>query len=82
MWKADPSSSSSPHPLTLSDTIATGHRANIFSARFLPNASTPTIVSCAGDREIRVFEVEKLGRAERTVLNRGRDELYGGDGPG
>lgn len=59
-------SATSPHPMHLVETIATGHRANIFSARFLPNASTPTVVSCAGDREIRVIEVERLERVDRA----------------
>ncbi|KAK6909578.1 hypothetical protein I203_103599 [Kwoniella mangroviensis CBS 8507] len=74
IWQPDPhpssssssSSSYSPHPLKLSDTISTGHRANIFSAKFLPNSSTPTIVSCAGDRDVRVFEVERLVRDTAT----------------
>lgn len=84
IWASDPSSSTSPspHPLKLVDSIDTGHRANIFSAKFLPNASTPTIVSCAADKDIRVFEVERLGRAERTVGLGIRDNLYGEDGPG
>ena len=84
IWGAAASSSTSesPHPLELVDTIATGHRANIFSARFLPNTSTPTIVSCAGDKDIRIFEVDRLSRAD---VGRGiglRDELWGVDGPG
>ncbi|WVF73160.1 hypothetical protein IAT40_007979 [Kwoniella sp. CBS 6097] len=73
IWQPDshPSSASSsssslatrsPHPLKLTETIQTGHRANIFSAKFLPNASTPTVVSCAGDRDVRVMEVERLVR--------------------
>ncbi|RXK39423.1 hypothetical protein M231_03256 [Tremella mesenterica] len=83
IWKADPSPTSgtatSPHPLRLTETITTGHWANIFSARFLPNTNTPTIVSCAGDRDVRVFEVERLGRAED---HRGQRALWGVDGPG
>jgi nuclear receptor interaction protein len=67
--------------MKLQDTILTGHRANIFSAKYLPNTSTPTIVSCAGDRDIRVFEVERLGRVEGLGA-RGRSELWGGDGDG
>ncbi|WVR07807.1 hypothetical protein IAU60_004850 [Kwoniella sp. DSM 27419] len=67
IWHPDPhpsssSSSTSPHPLKLADTIQTGHRANIFSAKFLPNANTPTIVSVAGDRDVRVTYVERLAR--------------------
>jgi WD and tetratricopeptide repeat-containing protein 1 len=84
IWASDPSASTSlsPHPFKLLDTIATGHRANIFSAKYLPNTSTPTIVSCAGDRDVRVFEVERLGRTSTGIGMTGRDELYGGDGPG
>jgi len=80
IWASDAESSNtvSPHPMKLVDTIATGHRANIFSARYLPNTNTPTIVSCAGDKEIRVFEVERLGRTE----GRSGEELHGGSGPG
>ena len=84
IWSTDPSasSSSSPHPLKLVDSIATGHRANIFSAKFLPNTSTPTIVSCAGDKDIRVFEVERLSKKELGIGRTIREELYGFDGPG
>ncbi|OCF32192.1 hypothetical protein I316_06106 [Kwoniella heveanensis BCC8398] len=89
IWQPDPhpasSSSSSfssssttrsPHPLKLTETIQTGHRANIFSAKFLPNASTPTVVSCAGDRDVRVMEVERL------VRNSASGELDGSSGDG
>jgi nuclear receptor interaction protein len=69
----------SPHPLRLADTILTGHRANIFSAKFLPHANTPTIVSCAGDSDIRVFDVDRLTTAQ---VGRRAGQLYGIDGPG
>lgn len=72
-------STPSPHPLRLKDTIMTGHRANIFSAKFLPHANTPTIVSCAGDSDVRVFEVERLQTAQ---VGRHAGALYGIDGPG
>lgn len=64
IWQPDTTShfSPSPHPLKLSETISTGHRANIFSAKFLPYANTPRIVSVAGDRDVRVYDVESLGR--------------------
>jgi WD and tetratricopeptide repeat-containing protein 1 len=64
IWTPDrspiPSSSRSPHPLKLSTAIRTGHGANIFSAKFLPNAGTPTVVTVAGDHEIRLLEIERL----------------------
>jgi len=80
IWASDPDSlnTAAPHPMKLVETIATGHRANIFSAKYLPNTNTPTIVSCAGDKDIRVFEVERLGRGEGMTGN----ELYGHSGPG
>ncbi|KAG0170882.1 hypothetical protein DFQ30_001865 [Apophysomyces sp. BC1015] len=34
-----------------------GHRANIFSAKFIPHTSDSVIVSAAGDAEVRVFDV-------------------------
>ncbi|WVQ84875.1 hypothetical protein IAT38_007038 [Cryptococcus sp. DSM 104549] len=75
MWQPDPSPDSfSPHALKIYDTIFTGHRANIFSAKFLPNSNTPTIVSCAGDKEVRVFDVMRLGRGE-SMWRPGRYEL-------
>ncbi|KAF7729424.1 hypothetical protein EC973_004403 [Apophysomyces ossiformis] len=41
----------------LAYTIETGHRANIFSAKFIPHTSDSVIVSAAGDAEVRVFDV-------------------------
>ncbi|KAF8470172.1 hypothetical protein BDZ91DRAFT_720097 [Kalaharituber pfeilii] len=39
-------------------TIETGHIANIFSVKFMPYSSDRKIVSCAGDSEVRVFDIE------------------------
>ncbi|RUS24666.1 hypothetical protein BC938DRAFT_473256 [Jimgerdemannia flammicorona] len=36
-----------------------GHRANIFSAKFLPCTSDAVAASCAGDSEVRVFDVSR-----------------------
>jgi WD and tetratricopeptide repeat-containing protein 1 len=64
IWTPDTSSTASssisPHPMKLSTAIQTGHGANIFSAKFLPNAGTPTVVTVAGDHEIRLLEIERL----------------------
>ncbi|KZT62944.1 WD40 repeat-like protein [Calocera cornea HHB12733] len=43
--------------LVLRSVIETGHTANIFNAQFLPNSSL--IATCAGDSEVRVFDIEK-----------------------
>jgi hypothetical protein len=79
IWTPDSesSSASSPHPLKLSTTISTGHVANIFSAKFLPNAGTPTVVSVAGDHEIRLLEIDRLSSSGGE-----RSDLWGHGGPG
>ncbi|KAJ1653845.1 hypothetical protein IWQ61_006113 [Dispira simplex] len=37
----------------------TGHVANIFCARFMPCTSDSVVVSCAGDGQIRVFDITR-----------------------
>ncbi|RAL12128.1 WD repeat-containing protein [Aspergillus homomorphus CBS 101889] len=49
---------SSTAPFALSTTIATGHAANIFSVKFMPHSNDRTLVSCAGDSQVRVFDIE------------------------
>ncbi|ODH53623.1 hypothetical protein GX48_00041 [Paracoccidioides brasiliensis] len=46
----------------LNTTIQTGHSANIFSVKFMPHSNDRTLVSCAGDSEVRVFDIEYSGR--------------------
>ncbi|ODO10316.1 hypothetical protein I350_02545 [Cryptococcus amylolentus CBS 6273] len=85
IWQPDSSplpNTISPHPLKLSTMIKTGHRNNIFSAKFLPHANTPTIVSVAGYRDIRVFDVERLGRSEETAENGESWDVLDGTGAG
>lgn len=81
IWTPDrssiPSSSRSPHPLKLSTSIRTGHGANIFSAKFLPNAGTPTVVTVAGDHEIRLLEIERLSGSGEPGVERWE---HGGSG--
>lgn len=45
----------------LTTTIATGHAANIFSVKFMPHSNDQTIVTAAGDHEVRVFDIEYSG---------------------
>ncbi|ODM24120.1 hypothetical protein SI65_01710 [Aspergillus cristatus] len=49
---------SSTAPFALNTTIMTGHRANIFSVRFMPHSNDQTLVTCAGDSQVRVFDIE------------------------
>jgi nuclear receptor interaction protein len=45
-------------PFTLNTTVYTGHKANIFSAKFMPHSNDRTLVTCAGDSQVRVFDIE------------------------
>lgn len=49
---------SSTAPFALNTTIDTGHRANIFSVKFMPHSNDRTLVTCAGDSQVRVFDIE------------------------
>ncbi|MCJ1389276.1 hypothetical protein MMC18_002132 [Xylographa bjoerkii] len=50
-------------PFTLTTTVATGHSANIFSVKFMPHSNDQTLVTCAGDGEVRVFDIEYSARS-------------------
>lgn len=49
---------SSDAQFSLNTTIATGHKANIFSVKFMPHSNDRTLVTCAGDSQVRVFDIE------------------------
>lgn len=42
-------------------TIDTGHRRNIFSVKFMPKSGDNKVISCAGDSEVRIFDLERSG---------------------
>ena len=50
-------------PFTLNTSVATGHHANIFSVKFMPHSNDRTVITCAGDSEVRVFDLEYSGTA-------------------
>ena len=54
---------SSTATFKLATTISTGHTANIFSVKFMPHSNDRTIVTAAGDKQVRVFDIEYSGRA-------------------
>ncbi|KAH2176320.1 hypothetical protein KXW37_008798 [Aspergillus fumigatus] len=56
IYSYQPESSSAP--FTLNTTVYTGHKANIFSAKFMPHSNDRTLVTCAGDSQVRVFDIE------------------------
>ncbi|KAL4891244.1 WD40-repeat-containing domain protein [Aspergillus ambiguus] len=49
---------SSTAPFSLNTTVSTGHRANIFSVKFMPHSNDRTVVTCAGDHQVRIFDIE------------------------
>ncbi|KAI4264119.1 MAG: hypothetical protein L6R42_000756 [Xanthoria sp. 1 TBL-2021] len=53
---------SSTAQFALNTTVSTGHSANIFSVKFMPHSDDRTIVTCAGDCEVRVVDIENSGR--------------------
>ena len=50
----------------LATQIDTGHSRNIFSVKFMPHSNDRTIVSAAGDAQIRVFDIERANVFEGT----------------
>ena len=53
---------SSTTPFLLSTKLDTGHTQNIFSVKFMPHSNDNTVVTAAGDAEVRVFDLEYSGR--------------------
>ncbi|RMJ21725.1 hypothetical protein PHISP_07407 [Aspergillus sp. HF37] len=49
---------SSTAPFALNTTVLTGHRANIFAVKFMPHSNDRTLITCAGDSQVRVFDLE------------------------
>ncbi|KAI9931557.1 hypothetical protein ASPWEDRAFT_169598 [Aspergillus wentii DTO 134E9] len=56
LYSYQPDSSSAP--FSLNTTILTGHKANIFSVKFMPHSNDRTLITCAGDSQVRIFDIE------------------------
>ncbi|XP_072116511.1 DDB1- and CUL4-associated factor 6 isoform X7 [Mobula birostris] len=54
-----------PYSRKILSTIRSGHRANIFSAKFLPHTSDKQIISCSGDGVIFYTNTERDAEANR-----------------
>ncbi|WEW58768.1 hypothetical protein PRK78_004236 [Emydomyces testavorans] len=67
---------STTSPFFLNTTILTGHSANIFSVKFMPHSGDRTLVSCAGDSEVRVFDIEYSGRSANTAATSARSQRF------
>jgi len=71
----------------LACTVATGHTQNIFSVKFMPHSHDRTVITAAGDGEVRIFDLEHAGgsRAASTASHmaaegrrRGRNNMFHG----
>ncbi|KAK4941977.1 hypothetical protein LTR10_018158 [Elasticomyces elasticus] len=49
---------------SLNTSVSTGHHANIFSVKFMPHSGDRKVVTCAGDSEVRVFDLEYAGTSQ------------------
>lgn len=65
LWDYNPTSLAKP--FTLNTSVSTGHHANIFSVKFMPHTQDRTVVTCAGDSEVRVFDIESSGSAQSNA---------------
>ena len=67
-------------PFKLTTTVSTGHTANIFSTKFMPHSNDSTLVTCAGDGEVRVFNIERAATTSSESSVRGQifDNRYRG----
>ncbi|KAG0138277.1 WD40-repeat-containing domain protein, partial [Tuber indicum] len=54
----------------LNTSIATGHRNDIFSVKFMPHSSDRTILTAAGDAQVRIFDIEYTSPSQNSDLNK------------
>ncbi|KAG9127634.1 hypothetical protein FRC07_011378 [Ceratobasidium sp. 392] len=82
VWKHDPSYSqtsgkldtrSSSLNLRCVTAIRTGHTDNVFSAQLLATGS-PLVATCARDRQVRIFDLEKAGGTSTKDIGYGVGE--------
>lgn len=71
----------------LACTVATGHTQNIFSVKFMPHSHDHTVITAAGDGEVRIFDLEHSGQARAASTastmaaagrRRGRNNVFEG----
>ncbi len=64
IWDYNPDSMAKS--FTLNTSVATGHGANIFSVKFAPFSADRTVITCAGDSQVRVFDLEYGGNYDNA----------------
>ncbi|KAJ5893274.1 hypothetical protein N7495_004965 [Penicillium taxi] len=72
-YQADSSNS----PFQLNTTVHTGHAANIFSVKFMPHSNDRTLITCGGDSQVRIFDIEySSGNAAAAPSTSTRSERF------
>ncbi|CUS09631.1 unnamed protein product [Tuber aestivum] len=59
----------------LNTRIDTGHTENIFSVKFMPYSSDRTILSAAGDSQVRIFDIEYAPTSSNSAANKSNRPL-------
>ncbi|KAL9105919.1 MAG: hypothetical protein Q9227_008979 [Pyrenula ochraceoflavens] len=67
IWSYNPEDSIKP--FALNTTVSTGHTQNIFSVKFMPHSNDRTVVTAAGDSQVRVFDLEYSAAAQHVSQN-------------
>ena len=57
IWSHNPDSQA--RPFSLATSVSTGHTQNIFSVKFMPHSNDRTVVTAAGDAQVRIFDIEQ-----------------------
>ncbi|XP_070568006.1 DDB1- and CUL4-associated factor 6-like isoform X2 [Ptychodera flava] len=58
-----------PHTSKVIASLSSGHSANIFSAKFIPNSRDRQVVSCSGDGRIAYNEIEREDLHGSRIFN-------------
>jgi DDB1- and CUL4-associated factor 6 len=64
------------------EVIETGHRANIFSVKWAPNSSDKRLFTCAGDSEMRVFDLTRASSFTNERLSSKKEYRLWHEGQG
>lgn len=64
------------------EVIETGHRANIFSVKWAPNSSDKRLFTCAGDSEMRVFDLNRASSFTNERLSSKKEYRLWHEGQG
>ncbi len=69
IWSYNPDSVAKP--FSLNTSLSTGHQANIFGVKFAPHSNDRTVITCAGDAQVRVFDIEYGGTYDNSSRETG-----------